>query len=120
MAEALPAVNTKSNGSLEVEEKFDADLMDDFRKTAIRALAPHRPPPEKRNISESDSNATFRTRLVLFWMLSNALVVGTIQNIAGQNPDEDVLRDRRRWYFTVVLLSVFFITMVKFLGSLVR
>lgn len=50
--------------------------------------------------------------------LANALVVGTVQNIAGVDPDEETLRERRRMYFNVVLISVFFITITKFLGSL--
>jgi chitin synthase len=109
--------------------------MEDFRKTAVRALAPFKPPPETHRPSEDDSNRTFRTRLILFWMLSNAAMVFAIQNIAGLDPDEKLFRHRQSMYFNVVLIGVFFLTLyvrtcrfslcsfwcsrrVKFLGAL--
>lgn len=80
--------------------------MHDFQRTAQRALAPHRPTQEKEVPSVDDSwvsifdhfqgsaynmsgrryrNRTFRTRLVVFWMLSNAGLTMAIQNIAGMS-----------------------------------
>jgi chitin synthase len=101
---------------IETVEKEEQDLMEDFRKTAIRALAPFKAPPDNHTPSEDDSNRTFRTRLIVFWMLSNASMVFAIQNIAGLNPNDDLFHHRQSMYFNAVLIGVFFVTLVKFLG----
>lgn len=53
------------------------------------------------------SNRTFRTRLVLFWMLCNAIVSVGVGYIAGLHPDEDVVRERQSMYFHFILISTF-------------
>lgn len=70
-------------------------------------MAPHRPPPESKAVSEDDSNRTFRTRLVLFWMLCNAVISVGIGHIAGLNPDEETLRTRQSMYFQFILVATF-------------
>jgi len=69
-----------------------------------------------------DQNKTFRTRLVSVWMLSNAVLAITIQNINGlkneSNPDadEEALRSKQNLYFAVILYSTFGLSMVRFIG----
>ena len=85
----MPAVVTKNSGFTTVE-KNEGDLMTDFRRTAIRALTPYKPLAEIHRPSEDDSNRTFRTRLVVSWMLSNAALVFAVMNIAGKRARNEV------------------------------
>ena len=69
-----------------------------------------------------DQNKTFRTRLVSVWMLSNAVLAVTIQNINGlrnesdPDADEEALRSKQNLYFAVILYSTFGLSMVRFIG----
>ena len=69
-----------------------------------------------------DQNKTFRTRLVSVWMLSNAILAISIQNVNGlrstTNPDSDEakLRSKQNFYFAVILYSTFFLSLVRFIG----
>lgn len=76
-----------------------------------------------------DENKIFRTRLVGFWMLTNAALVVAIQNINGWlNLDDPNLtavkvnqfefdwRSKRDVYFEVVLFATFGLTLIRFIG----
>ena len=69
-----------------------------------------------------DQNKTFRTRLVSVWMLSNAVLAVTIQNINGvrnesdPDADEKALRSKQNLYFAIILYSTFGLSMVRFIG----
>lgn len=69
-----------------------------------------------------DQNKTFRTRLVAFWMLTNAGLAVAIENINGlENPanavvEEDELRSKQNTYFAVILYSTFGLAAVRFTG----
>lgn len=69
-----------------------------------------------------DQNKTFRTRLVAFWMLTNAGLAVAIENINGlvnaQNAvqDENELRSKQNTYFAVILYSTFGLAAVRFAG----
>jgi chitin synthase len=69
-----------------------------------------------------DQNKTFRTRLVSIWMLSNAILAVSIQNINGventsdPDADEEALRNKQNFYFAVILYSTFGLSMVRFIG----
>lgn len=69
-----------------------------------------------------DQNKTFRTRLVAFWMLTNAGLAVAIENINGLTSaqdavqDEDELRTKQNIYFAVILYSTFGLAAVRFTG----
>lgn len=69
-----------------------------------------------------DQNKTFRTRLVAFWMLTNAGLAVAIENINGLTTpadaveDENELRDKQNIYFAVILYSTFALAAVRFCG----
>lgn len=69
-----------------------------------------------------DQNKTFRTRLVAFWMLSNASLAVAIENINGlinadnAVADEAELRTKQNLYFAVILYSTFGLAAVRFTG----
>lgn len=69
-----------------------------------------------------DQNKTFRTRLVAFWMLTNAGLAVAIENINGlfnaqdAVQDENELRTKQNIYFAVILYSTFGLAAVRFTG----
>jgi chitin synthase len=69
-----------------------------------------------------DQNKTFRTRLVAFWMLSNAALAIAIENINGvtetqiSEDDQKALRAKQNNYFSFILYSTFGLAAVRFLG----
>lgn len=80
-ADALPSVQTqKEDGKSAVIEEIDkpqADIDSQFENTVKRALTPYVEPKVKEKKSLEDSYKSFRTRLVTFWIFSNAgLAVG--------------------------------------------
>ena len=77
-ADALPSVKTTKEGGkdtvIEEIDKPQADIDSQFEATVKRALTPYVAPVEHEEKSLDDSYKSFRTRLVTFWLFSNALV----------------------------------------------
>ncbi|KAL9054881.1 MAG: hypothetical protein Q9162_003914 [Coniocarpon cinnabarinum] len=78
-ADALPSVNTKKDASgkatvIEEVDKPQADIDSQFESTVKRALAPYAAPVEDKSKTLEDSYKSFRTRLVIAWIFSNALL----------------------------------------------
>ena len=69
-----------------------------------------------------DQNKTFRTRLVAFWMLTNAGLAVAIENINGLTTAADAVQDaselqtKQNLYFAVILYSTFGLAAVRFTG----
>merc|ERR1711939_847041 len=77
-ADALPSAQTQKgkDGKGTVIEEADlsqADIDSQFEQTVKRALTPYVAPKEDQSKSLDDSYKSFRTRLVTFWIFSNAL-----------------------------------------------
>lgn len=89
-ADALPSATTKkaADGKGAVIEEVDkpqADVDSQFEQTVKRALAPYTAPAEDKKKTLEDSYKSFRTKLVLTWIFTNAvLVVG----ITSDNVDK--------------------------------
>jgi len=129
-AEALPSVKSKKtdeDGQATVEDttKVQEDVDAAFKETVTRAVTKVvvKEVPEKPTMD--DENKTFRTRLVAFWMLTNAGLAIAIENINGladQNEtlgqEQNALQTRQNLYFTVILFSTFGIAFVRFIGCL--
>lgn len=78
-ADMLPSAQTKkeADGKGAVIEEIDkpqADIDSQFEATVKRALTPFVPPEEKEERTLEDSYKSFRTKLVTFWIFSNALL----------------------------------------------
>lgn len=78
-ADALPSVQTtkEADGKGTVIEEIDkpqADIDSQFEVTVKRALTPFVPPVEDESRSLEDSYKSFRTKLVSFWIFTNALL----------------------------------------------
>lgn len=77
--DALPSAVTKKDtegkGAVIVElDRAQLDIDREFEATVKRALAEHIKPKENKSKALDDSYRSFRTRLVLFWMISNGLL----------------------------------------------
>lgn len=129
-AEALPSVSSKkgkdADATAVVEEatrnKEDLDAV--FKETVTRAITKVEVKEVAEKPTMDDENKTFRTRLVAFWMLSNALLAVTVENLNGlpqdnssdPNADEEALRKKQNTYFTIILFSTFALALVRFIG----
>ena len=126
-AEALPSVSSSKGKNEEAAvvqdtERVQEDLDAVFKETVSRAVTKLdvKEVPEKPSLD--DSNKTFRTRLVVFWMLSNASLAIAIENINGlqstntASEDEDNLRKKQNIYFAFILYSTFALSAVRFIG----
>jgi chitin synthase len=102
-------------------ERMQEDLDAVFKDTVNRAVTKLdvKEVPEKPSMD--DQNRTFRTRLVVFWMLSNAGLAVAIENINGlpsnnASVDEQDLRLKQNIYFAFILYSTFGLSLVRFIG----
>ncbi|ORY35547.1 chitin synthase-domain-containing protein [Naematelia encephala] len=95
-AEALPAISSTKEKSGEVgvvedvqraQEELDAS----FQQTVKRAVAPLKPDTTPELPSMDDQNRTFRTRLVGVWLLTNAALAVSIQELNGLSKTEKLV-----------------------------
>jgi len=127
-AEALPSVSSSKGKNeegavVQDTERVREDLDAVFKETVTRAVTKIdvKEVPEKPSMD--DQNKTFRTRLVVFWMLSNAGLAVAIENINGlpsnnASEDEADLRKKQNIYFAFILYSTFGLSAVRFVGCL--
>lgn len=125
-AEALPSVSSKKSKDTEAAVVEDTtrdkeDLDAAFKETVTRALTKLETKEEIEKPTMDDENKTFRTRLVAFWMLSNAALAVAIQNLNGlptgdEDADDARLVARQNTYFAIILYSTFGLAAVKFAG----
>jgi chitin synthase len=125
-AEALPSVSSSKGKNEEAAvvqdtERMQEDLDAVFKETVNRAVTKLDVKDSPEKPSMDDQNRTFRTRLVVFWMLSNAGLAIAIENINGlpsTNVSEDQanLRDKQNSYFAFILYSTFGLALVRFIG----
>lgn len=93
-----------------------------FKETVTRAITKVEVKEVVEKPTMDDQNKTFRTRLVAFWMLSNATLAIAIENLNGlpdqSNPsnDEKELTKKQNIYFGVILYSTFGLAAVRFAG----
>lgn len=97
------------------------DLDAHFKETVTRALTKLEVKEEVEKPTMDDQNKTFRTRLVAFWMLSNAALAVAIENLNGlpsadEATDEAQLRKKQNIYFAFILYSTFGLAAVRFTG----
>jgi hypothetical protein len=124
-AEALPSVSSSKgkNGEAPVVqdmERMQEDLDAVFKETVNRAMTKI----EARDVLEKPSmdgqDKSFRARLVVFWMLTNAGLAVAIENINGLDTNltegEAKLREKQNTYFAFILLSTFGLSAVRFMG----
>lgn len=122
-AEALPSVSSKKvagEGPAVVDdmEKPQEDIDAAFKETVTRAVAPLEQKDEKEKPTMDDENKTFRTRLVAFWMFSNAALTLAISSEQSLSDTEQTQQLKQHDYFIFILWATFGLSMVRFLGCL--
>jgi chitin synthase len=130
-AEVLPSVSSKKpkeggdQALVEDTARTREDLDNAFKETVTRAVTKVVVKEEIEKPTMDDQNKTFRTRLVAFWMLTNAGLAVAIENINGLvdtsnakdlEDAQDQLRTRQNLYFEIILYSTFGLALVRFIG----
>jgi chitin synthase len=124
-ADALPSVSSSKTKDAETVVEDTAKPQEDvdaaFKETVTRAITKVKVKEVPEKPTMDDQNKTFRTRLVAFWMLSNAGLAVAIENINGLetgnlNTEEAQLRTKQNIYFAVILYSTAVLAVVRFTG----
>lgn len=107
---------------MEDTHRIQEDVDAAFKETVMRAVTKIEVKEVVEKPTMDDQNKTFRTRLVAFWMLTNAGLAVAIENINGLTSaqdavqDENELRTKQNIYFAVILYSTFALAAVRFTG----
>ena len=121
-ADALPSATTQkgADGKATVIEEVDlaqADIDSQFEQTVKRALTPYVAPKEDTKKTLEDSYKSFRTRLVTFWIFSNALLAVAI---TSDNFDKfgfsSGATTRTANFFRALLWATAALSFIRFLG----
>ncbi|CRL22432.1 Chitin synthase [Penicillium camemberti] len=121
-ADALPsATTTKDEGSkdavIEEIDKPQADIDSQFEATVKRALTPFVAPVENDEKTLEDSYKSFRTRLVTFWIFSNAILAVCI---TSESVDKfgfsNTATTRTARFFQALLWSNAAVALFRFIG----
>ncbi|KAF8724402.1 hypothetical protein AX14_008855 [Amanita brunnescens Koide BX004] len=136
-AEVLPSIQSQRapnadapvvEDTTKIQEDVDAAFQDTVKRALAKRAADASSAPAK--LTMDDENKIFRTRLVGFWMLTNAALVIAIQNINGwlnlNDPQLSLAevaqfefdrRTKRDFYFEFILFATFGLTLIRFIGS---
>lgn len=121
-AEALPSAITQkgADGKGTVIEEVDlpqADIDSQFEQTVKRALTPYVAPKEENKKTLEDSYKSFRTRLVTFWIFSNALLAVAITSDSFDKFGfSSGSTTRTANFFRALLWSTAALSFIRFLG----
>lgn len=121
-ADVLPSAQTKkgADGKTTVIEEVDlaqADIDSQFEQTVKRALAPYVAPKEESKKALEDSYKSFRTRLLVTWIFSNALLAVLITNDSADSLGfSGSATARTAQFFHALLIATAALSLVRFLG----
>ncbi len=107
--------------SIEATQRNKEDLDAHFKETVTRAVTKLVVKEVVEKPTMDDENKTFRTRLVAFWMLTNAALAVSVENINGlpsnnQAENDAEIHAKQNIYFTIILFSTFGLALVRFIG----
>ncbi|KAI5459329.1 chitin synthase 1 [Mariannaea sp. PMI_226] len=122
-AEALPSAHVtkseKNEAVVEEIEKEQEDIDSQFEKTVWRALAPFKPEEEDEKKDTEDSYKSFRTGLVVSWLLSNLiLIIGITSDDFKDVGVPEASKTRTPYYFKTLLYATALLSIVRFIGFL--
>jgi len=124
-ADALPSATTKKeDGKGAVIEEIDRpqeDIDSQFEATVKRALKPYIPEVEVEKKTLEDSYKSFRTKLLISWIFSNAALAviitsDTVDKFGFKSNDGASVRTQR--FFTVLLYATAILSCIRFIGCL--
>ena len=122
---ALPSVSLFKTKDTEVtiedRAKFQEDIDGAFKETVTWAITriTVKTVPEKLNMH--NQNKIFRTQLLTFWMLSNAVLAVTMENIDGiemanLGTDDADKHTKQNFRIAIVLYLMFALALIQFAG----
>jgi len=123
-ADALPSAQTTKTGDgkaavIEEADLSQADIDSQFEQTVKRALTPHVAVKEDTKKTLEDSYKSFRTRLVTFWIFSNALLAVIITNdSADKFGFTSGASARTQNFFRALLYATAALSFIRFFGCL--
>lgn len=120
-ADVLPSAQTKKDeGKAVIIEEIDRpqeDIDSQFEATVKRALAPYVPPKEETSKTLEDSYKSFRTKLIISWIVMNGLLATVIvSDTFDKFGFGDSAQTRTARFFTVLLYCVVALSLVRFIG----
>ncbi|KAI0170536.1 chitin synthase [Pestalotiopsis sp. NC0098] len=122
-ADKLPSAAITKDASgprvYEEVERVQEDIDTQFKRTVYRALAPMEPEVEDETIDKEDSYKSFRTRLVVSWIVSNLIlsIIVTSDEFEFLGVQKASIK-RTPTYFRVLLFSTAALATIRFLGFL--
>lgn len=123
--DALPAANSKTNedGTAEVVEEVErpqTDIDMQFDLVMQRALKPYPKEVKSKNKPDTDDqNKSFRTNLVIFWAVCNA-ILATALTTKSINESYDSDTDyRTRYYFLFLIIVTAIMAFIRFIGCFI-
>ncbi|KAK7214481.1 hypothetical protein V2G26_002484 [Clonostachys chloroleuca] len=121
--EALPSAHVVTDGAngpaVEEIEKEQVDIDTEFQNTVKRALSPFKEEEEIEKIDVDDSYKSFRTGLVVTWILTNmALIVGVTSDEFASLGVAKASTGRTPMYFRTLLYATALLSIVRFIGFL--
>uniref|UniRef100_A0A8H7NCD2 Chitin synthase n=1 Tax=Bionectria ochroleuca TaxID=29856 RepID=A0A8H7NCD2_BIOOC len=122
-ADTLPSAEVKKDkvGNVIVEEvdREQEDIDSQFKKTVYRALTPFVEEEEVEKTDPEDSYKSFRTGLVVSWLLSNLiLIVGVTSDEFEAVGVQRASESRTPMFFRTLLYFTAGLSIVRFLGFL--
>ena len=124
-ADALPAANsTKTeDGTAEVVEEFEKpqeDIDMQFNLVVERALQPY--PKETKQKSKpdpDDENKAFRTNLIIFWLICNAVLAVALTSQSADEIGFSGTNVRTKYYFyTLIIITAFLAFFIFFVCAI--
>jgi len=122
-ADALPSAQTKKDADskeavIEEPDMPQADIDSQFEATVKRALTPFVVTKDKETRSDEDSYKSFRTKLVTFWIFSNAFLALCITSEAVDKFGfTSQATERTQRFFQALLWATAALSLVRFLGA---
>ena len=120
-AEKLPSATLKPGGKVDVNiPTDDGDLNAQYEAEMRKIVA--KAPVEKRQFSASeiqeDYYKSFRSRVVIFWLVCNFALVAVVLSTAGLERVSTDSTQKSTIYLAVVLWSVAGLSAFKFMGAM--
>ncbi|CAI4212061.1 unnamed protein product [Parascedosporium putredinis] len=118
-AKVLIGKDADSGVMVEEPEREQEDIDSQFKKTVYRALAPYEERPEDEKKDPEDSYRSFRTGLVIFWLLTNLVIITAVTSNDFESLGVPAAsKGRTPIYFRVLLYSTAALSLVRFIGFL--
>lgn len=103
---------------IEEHHRTSEDLEATFKKTVSKALQPIKKDTTPHKPTVDDLNKTFRTRLVVVWLLCNGALVVCINNANGLNTTDEQELAKTTLYFKIILWVTAGLSLVRFIGCI--